>query len=422
MISSSTYPGCRIIVNPEIEIGKNPKTETTNWQFIMKPDWAKKADQKQGPQGFLAATHKSYCLHLPLVLKPDHLLITILSSLALMVRNDPQKFANAVTRLEDVKKMDVKVYSGLDEGIFRNFEIAIGKNFGKHIANEAKCNFTTSCSVTQNVARIALMDIYKPFAEYTALYLCGIPVVHLLGTREDWALLVQKVDHLSKIFQGAGWWFEKLLPVVKEIDSLWEKSSNITWWKSFYNYENHSGSNRASGHINAFFPIIMHEDYFAGWPKYVNNPWFKDTSKKIYLSQFLTMTSEVPFKWIDQTKNPSICHQLNAEGHLHETVEVYGGVMPYCTWRITNENKETKIEGKEAMPTANPPLSTLAVSSSSTLAPSQVRTTQTDTNSKKFVVLPCWHVISLERSTKSDITTCPAIGCGQKVESLEETC
>ena len=142
--------GLRVVVNPEIPVGTNPARQPG--EDLMSYD-NKLMDMNMGDiepgvlkraHAVLAATHKSFCLHLPLVLKPDHLLITVMQSLALNIQREPEKFAKALGAVEGAKKRQVTVYADPNNPdwnrVFENFRIALGESFGTHVTSQAECN------------------------------------------------------------------------------------------------------------------------------------------------------------------------------------------------------------------------------------------------------------------------------------------
>lgn len=333
--------GLEVVVNPHIPVGQDGYKQEKNLHF------GTVYNEVRSAQGLLAATHISYCLHLPLVLKPDHILITILQSLALAILQNPTEFSQE-SKIEkrEITCRTTSIEKSDWNRIFETFRKQIAKSVHLELAEEAKCNFSTSCSATQNVANIALMQAASPFVKFKLEYLCGIPIVHLLGTKEDWELLYNKVDKISSIYQSLNWWFNALKPVVKEFASLWDIQPNLTFWKSFYGFGKVCNERDVSGPINAFFPYVYQSQADS---TLIENPWFQDNKKWNSFNKFPKMDSGLEFYF--KNEEDGSVELWNAYGRLAGAVTVNeNSIMPFSSWKVTNQGNVVIAEGHEVIP------------------------------------------------------------------------
>jgi hypothetical protein len=77
-------------------------------------------------------------------------------------------------------------------GCFLEWEQMIKTYIGEeNFALLSGTKFSTSTLLTQAVTALTLMDVMKSYFEYRT-YGCAISKVRLLGTREDWVLLIER--------------------------------------------------------------------------------------------------------------------------------------------------------------------------------------------------------------------------------------
>ena len=363
--------GIRVVVDPEVPVNQSmehKKPENFSYENEEQSrEYNRLRDVKrtnsdlggtdirdQISHGLLFATHKSFCLHLPLVLKPDHIAITIMQSLSLAINQNPEQFKTTLGAAKDALKKQLTVnlgQSSQSENVwnraFDNFRIAISEEFGDHIVSHGLCDYSTSCWATRNVSNIVLMDTYSSVAEFKVRFYCGIPIVHLLGTKEDWDTLFLRVKRLSAIFQSLEWWFERLIPVIENIVNLWSGEPNTKWWKSFYSYRNSSGGHHVTGHINALFPYVHDRENNS---KYVKNPSFVRNNngyfETVSYKHFPKMVTEVNF--IKEEFN--VQTKCIAKANFIQTAQVFDiGVMPLCDWCVIEEGNVI-AKGTETLP------------------------------------------------------------------------
>jgi len=135
--------------------------------------------------------------------------------------------------------------------------------------------FSTTTKLTKLVCEVLLLDTFSPYFAYTVYTMCGIPNVILLGTRDDWVLLREKVNNLSQ-FQFE-WYVEAVLPILDQFIAAKDGNVDVEFWRSMYKYRGRHGSGGPSitGWVLKLFP------YLLGYDKQLqrNNNLPKDISK-----------------------------------------------------------------------------------------------------------------------------------------------
>lgn len=216
-------------------------------------------------QGLFDAVHHAYDRHLPLILAPDHVWLTLAQGFSRHVTMNakelyPQLIAGAtageiqkqtliVRRDEFVKGVATNDWPG----VFTEFSQQIrGKTVPKTY-ERLMCDFSTTGPLEQAISSLTLMDTVAKYFSYEVHTLCGIPRITLTGTPEDWQKVRAKASMLAEY--GLAWWTEALLPVLDQFVAAAQGYVEKHWWEGLYKENGGSGGPSFGGHINAFFPF-----------------------------------------------------------------------------------------------------------------------------------------------------------------------
>jgi hypothetical protein len=77
------------------------------------------------------------------------------------------------------------------------------------------CDFSTTTPEARVVSEIDLMDVYAPYCDYELLCVCGIPVVTLLGTVEDWRAIRRRIDVIAEL--DLEFWTRSLAAIANQL-------------------------------------------------------------------------------------------------------------------------------------------------------------------------------------------------------------
>jgi hypothetical protein len=271
-------------------------------------------DQPHVGHGLLRAVHTSFAQHVPFLVGPEVILITIMQSLALLIRyTGPDIFADRfnckvgekkVLKVREDKLLLVEPGEGslerstvLWEGIFERFHTLVETDMSPIVANAASCDFSTSTTTHRAVANIVLMDVAKPFATYRMSSFCGIPEIHITGTHGDWTRLGDKISSLRAAFPELEWWWSELMPLLGQFARLSDPTEDVdcAYWQSFYKCAEASGGDSVTGHINLLYPIVTHHK-----TSFTENGYFTHEDIRKWgtcYSTFPHIISKVPITW-----------------------------------------------------------------------------------------------------------------------------
>lgn len=241
--------------------------------------------------GLVDAIHLAYANHYPLVLRPDDFWLVILQGVANHLN------AVAQTKPPQAKEtLDVRTEGRSFQDIHLHFAQLVVEKVGTKTAELFTAGFSTSTGTDMAVRSIVLMDAFKSRFNYTMTTLCGIPHITLLGTREDWELLVERARALGQDPElDLGWWTSHLIPVLEQVAHTFSApgdASTIEFWSSIYK----SGGGSGGPYINGWIPVL-----FAYLSRYRRNPYLDWKQARGYDSlathQLPCGEAQVPVTW-----------------------------------------------------------------------------------------------------------------------------
>jgi hypothetical protein len=260
---------------------------------------------EQSWNNLLKATVLAFAYHVPLRLKPDHILYAILSGFNIWTNEQGGHTKLVSKNLVDPDKKDICVeiamnpnWSEAIDDLGIKLEEAI---LNKDLIQIMKAAFTTTTPVIQQVKNLTIASIMKKFINIQFSTMCGIPYITLEGAPEDWEKLKVVSNALLSLADGElNWWLE---PLNKALDTMIQTSKGEKLekeWTNFLNFGSHSGSHGCGGWINSFFPFIK-----ESWREsnIVPNRLLKPVEKVRYhgnmvdFSYFLPTISQEEYNW-----------------------------------------------------------------------------------------------------------------------------
>lgn len=225
----------------------------------------------------LSAADLCFQAHLPLGLRPEVLWQTVLSQIAIEVKQNPETYRHLFTA--SGKKETLKVrHDGLCMGNPWGWDQAIGmfrkplaENVPSDILDLAMPDDMTTVGTTESLGCLmTFMNAASPFYDYRVETRCGIPQVALFGTVGDWKNLQDRVSRLSEKFPSLSLYFQTLDPILANLVRAAEGAAvekgteGRSWrgigiqggdrfWTSIYKRDSESGGDRLSGWLTAFY-------------------------------------------------------------------------------------------------------------------------------------------------------------------------
>lgn len=178
---------------------------------------------------------KAWCQHRPVVLTPDSIWLIICQQLSHIVNENPEKYRGVLVNHEGKKELKVESNDLFSEqadweGLISRFTAEIDKYTNNGLATTLVADFSTTGTDERIASEVTLMDVVKPYFDYTAVYAaCGIPSITLTGTPDDWRKVLDKTRTLEKT--GLDWWVSELEPLLQEFVNAAEGQPDYWFWK-----------------------------------------------------------------------------------------------------------------------------------------------------------------------------------------------
>ena len=178
---------------------------------------------------------KAWCQHRPVVLTPDAIWLIICQQFSHIVNENPNRYRRVLVNHEGKKELRVKSNDLFSEqadweGLISRFTAEIDKYSSSGLATTLVADFSTTGTNERIASEVTLMDVVKPYFEYTAFYaVCGIPSITLTGTPDDWRKVLEKTKALEAF--GLGWWTTELEPILQEFVKAAEGHPDYWFWK-----------------------------------------------------------------------------------------------------------------------------------------------------------------------------------------------
>lgn len=240
---------------------------------------------------FATTIHLAHSQHRSLQISPDMIWLLILHGFAIHKQKETSGMtASRVIKVEGPELgTDRQQWSEAIESL--SDELLKQTEMQKY--RQLLPEFSTTGSTERFVMRATLMSAFKNTFSYEYGAICGIPEIELLGTVEDWELIIERTKLLEK--EGLKWWTDRLIPILTEFRNARSGNVNKEFWQSIYKKKGEYVARGLNGWILQFYP-------------YLNNPqtvsWYNPETEKMVIE-----TSNERF-----TKNRFVVEEKPCEG------------------------------------------------------------------------------------------------------------
>jgi hypothetical protein len=256
-----------------------------------------------GFHGFAAAVHLAYSAHAPLSIAPDHVWLVIAQGLAAHVHLDPERWCRQLSRPGSRRTLDVR-HDGLTRHAPADEWAKVWDGFTERLKSECPglvdiltARFSTTGRSDRLASAIAAMDVFEPYFEYRVCTICGIPMITLEGTPDDWVAVRERAERLRAF--GLDWWLDALRPLLDQFVSASAGHVDRAWWRGFFKETGGSGGPYITGHIRALFPYLCFKERKV--PRRIVRQDFRGNApnpESLLTSDVLPAgLSKVPFTW-----------------------------------------------------------------------------------------------------------------------------
>ncbi|KAJ5706644.1 hypothetical protein N7488_006445 [Penicillium malachiteum] len=211
--------------------------------------------------GFVWSIFEAYNHHNNLIIRPEDVWISILTQLSFYVNANSEKLRSLFVAHEGQKELKVFTVGTIDSIDFGEMATYMTDQIEKNILVEdlrawIMPNFSTTTETDNVVAAIVMMGSMQKYFTYRVMTLCGIPSVTLLGEREDWHKLTEKLDKLYQLGDEPARFAQLLRPILNNFVDCFDNPGSPSvidfWSRCAHNDSMGSGSDYLCGWASVF--------------------------------------------------------------------------------------------------------------------------------------------------------------------------
>lgn len=226
-------------------------------------------------QPFVNAVHLAYANHLNLIITPDIIWYLVISGTSTHINNYSEELRSKFVEHEGKKTLSVRrddflfnSSSNNWDGVIDEFADKIKQNLKSESRNLFDANFSTTNHVNSMCSKVVLMAAMQEYFSYKLTTLCGIPEIKLLGEKDDWKLIKEKILDLNSTITSLSVWYNQLSDLIQNFIDAFDGNINNDFWDKIYKTTGGSGGPYISGWILALFPYLKNnsKNYFV-WEK-----------------------------------------------------------------------------------------------------------------------------------------------------------
>ncbi|PHH69399.1 hypothetical protein CDD82_7782 [Ophiocordyceps australis] len=163
--------------------------------------------------------------HQHLMIRPDEVWFEILCQLNFYMKKNAEKVRHLFVSHQGQERLEI--VSNFDQGIISGFGSKIQEQVKtKWLLGWIKPGFSTSTHDDEITAQVLLMGLTKQYFKFFSGILCGLPSVTLLGEKEDWVQLVQKLEHLGDFGREPAEFAKVLRPILMRFVKTWDEGES----------------------------------------------------------------------------------------------------------------------------------------------------------------------------------------------------
>ncbi|KAH7114257.1 hypothetical protein B0J11DRAFT_594770 [Dendryphion nanum] len=224
------------------------------------PDLSEKGAEKVilYGNGFVNGAIRAFQQDLHLKIRPDDVWLSILTQFSFYVNAHVEELREKFVAHEGKKELViVKEASSLKtaqvDDMARDFTRCMEEQLvDPELRNWIIAEFSTTTPNDVAVASMVMMSTLKGYFDYSTLFGCGLPSVTLLGEREDWEMLLKRLDKLDQFGPEPTQWTKLLRAVLRRFVATFSDPESKEL-KKFWLQIVHANRQRGSGLPNSSF-------------------------------------------------------------------------------------------------------------------------------------------------------------------------
>ncbi|KAF4506003.1 hypothetical protein G6O67_006132 [Ophiocordyceps sinensis] len=164
----------------------------------------------------------AWAQHQSLVLRPDVVWFEMLAQLNLYMTKHAEELRHLFVNFQGKEEIVVREWTW--QGVIDGFKSEMQKRVKTAwLQDWITPGFSTSTPDDNTTATVLMMGLMQQYFKFSGGIICGLPSVKLLGERDDWAALLDKLDKLSEFGAEPAQYAEKLRPILSMFVQTWDQ-------------------------------------------------------------------------------------------------------------------------------------------------------------------------------------------------------
>ncbi|KAF9697157.1 hypothetical protein EKO04_004891 [Ascochyta lentis] len=213
--------------------------------------------------GLVNAAIRAYSSHHQLSIRPEDVWFAILSQLNFYINAHAEQLRDHFVSHKGQHKLTVHAVGSIETVDFGTLAAHMTYEIQKNVKDPdlqawIMPDFSTTTDSDRAVAAVLMMGAMQKYFTYGMCLACGIPSVTLLGEREDWEKILNKLDELSEFGDEPTTFAELLRPVLRNFVATFDaqpkpSAAVLDFWSRIADERSGgSGPTYLSGWITAF--------------------------------------------------------------------------------------------------------------------------------------------------------------------------
>lgn len=213
------------------------------------------------PNGLVNAAYHAYAHHHHLTLRPEDVWFTILSQLSFYINANAEALRDSFVAHKGKKELIVTSGGDINSANFGDLSVQMAHAMDEHLTDKGLRewvlpDYTTTTPSDTVTASVLMMGSMQSYFSYTMSLVCGIPSVTLLGERDDWVKIQQRLDRFDKWGAESDEFAGRLKTVLGYFIRTFDEPDDaqvIEFWSKIASHKSGgSGPTFLSGWITAF--------------------------------------------------------------------------------------------------------------------------------------------------------------------------
>ncbi|KAL8789684.1 MAG: hypothetical protein Q9195_006737 [Heterodermia aff. obscurata] len=250
------------VVSSEQLLERSCRNEHKNCKDVIQSSFVDLPNESicDSTNGFVRACYHAYSNHHHLTLRPEDIWFAILTQLSFHINAHAEELRPFFVPHEGQEELEVIDGGTIKTVDFGLLAVRMTKEMDKHVVDPdlrqwVMPDFTTTTHTDTVTAAVLLMGAMQEYFTYKFKMMCGIPSVTLLGERDDWVKIQNRLDKLPQLGQEPGQFARLLKPVLEHFVRSFDSPDDPgvrSFWTRIAHQSGGSGCNHLSGWITAF--------------------------------------------------------------------------------------------------------------------------------------------------------------------------